>query len=358
MRKTFLFQAVAVAMFAAFLSTTIHAQGLLNVLKKVESDPNKTYALTEMEGPCLIFVTSFSTRQEAHSLVLEFRKSYKWHAYVYEKTFVHEADKDLKGIHNLQTGMPYPRTKPKYASADSETEVAVVRTKPKYLTPGNKTEFAVVVGNFPSMDDKQFKKTLEDVRKCQPSSLKSQAPGTTYSLAFGLVNPLLPSANQQGFVDPFVESINKDSPYTLLRNPCCYTVQIATFMGRAVVKPEEIKAIKEGKKNFFNKETPDIETAGQTAVKLCRVLRSQGIEAYEFHDRYSSIVTVGSFDYHAQQMPDGRLNVNPQILQVVQRFQGQVTPGATGVPYNPVIISGIPCDIYPKVIEVPRARRW
>jgi len=333
MKKMFLQQALTAAMVMVFGSTAVWAQGVLDVFKKVEADPNKAYTLTETEGPYLIFVTSFSgptAPQEAHSLVLEFRKTFKWHAYVYEKTFIRDVSKDF----NL-TQSPYSRTKPKYLT-----------------NPGNRTEFAVVIGNFPSMEDKQFKKTLEDVRKARPTSLKGKPEGTTYSWAFGLANPMITPEHQKGIVDPFIESINKNRPYTLLRNPRRYTVQIATFEARAVMKPEEIRAIEEGKKAFSNRGVSDIEKGEQSAVKLCQILRSQGIEAYEFHDRHGSIVTVGSFDFHTQQTPDGRMNVNPQIQQTIQRFQAEATSNNE---YKPKVFADIMCDLRPKVIEVPRA---
>ena len=335
MRKTFLIHAVAAAMVSAFISETIYAQGVIERLKpemfkKVEADPRKAYALTETEGPYLIFVTSFfgpTAPQDAHSLVLELRKSFKWHAYVFEKTFEHDASKDFG---HMRSSGP--------------------RAKPKYLNPGRGTEYAVVIGNFPSLEDRQFKKTLEDVRKCQPSSLKNKAPGTTYSLSFGLANPLLA---QVGTVDPFVKSFNEERPFSLLRNPYRYTVQIATFTPRAYMKPDEIKAIEEGKRSFSNRQVSDLEMGEQAAAKLCQTLRKQGVEAYEFHDRYSSIVTVGGFDQHTPLMLDGRGSTNPQVQRTIERFQARMS----GASFNPVIVAGIPCDAEPKVVEVPRVRR-
>ena len=38
-----------------------------------------------------------------------------------------------------------------------------------------------------------------------------------------------------------------------------------------------------------------LDTAGRQAWELVNVMRAQGIEAYVYHDRYKSIVTVGAF---------------------------------------------------------------
>jgi hypothetical protein len=293
--------------------------------------------LTEMEGPYLIFAAAFSgpnAKQEAHSLVLEFRKTRKWNAFVYEKNFVFDVNQDFSNVKNPYTG----------------------RTA-RYKTPNGGTEFAVVIGNFASLEDKQFEKTLAEVRKWQPASLRGKSTATPCSMAFGLQNPLLPSENQRGVVDDFIKSINERRPYSPLKNPGQYTVQIATFTGRTDFEKtaslfDMISSSNTKKTDSFGKtKKTELEMGEQAAVALCKALREQGVEAYEFHDRYASIVTVGSFNQ--QRLPDGRLVVDPQIQQIIQRYQGQVT----GNTYKPVIINHIECDVQPTVIEVPRARR-
>jgi hypothetical protein len=204
-----------------------------------------------------------------------------------------------------------------------------------------------MIGNFPSLDDNQFKKVIEEVRKCQPASLKSKASPLPFAMAFGLANPMLPPPHQRGVVDPYIESINLTRPYTLLRNQRRYTVQIATFTGRT----EYYKA--SDKIPDINQKKSDLEKGEAAAVKLCKTLRERGVEAYEFHDRYASIVTVGGFDQPSRRMADGTIVIDPQVQQIIQQYQGQIT----GTSYNPVIINGIECDAQPRLIEVPRVRR-
>jgi hypothetical protein len=277
--KRLLTQVIAIVMVMSFASSVIWAQGPVdffrNIGKSVEADPKKEYLLTEMEGPYLIFVAAFSglnAQQDAHSLVLELRKTRKWNAYVYKKEFVFDVNKDFNQARNPYTG----------------------RTA-RYKNTSGGTEFAVLIGNFPSVDDNQFEKTLADVRKYQPASLKNKGVPTPFSMAFGLSNPMLPPENQRGVVDPFIESINIKRPYTLLRNPRRYTVQIATFTGHTVY-PDHSTLLDKLQPN--NSKMSKLEMGEQAAVALCKALRERGVEAYEFHDRYASIVTVGSFDRH------------------------------------------------------------
>ena len=278
--------------------------------------------LTEMDGPYLIMAAVFSgpnARQEAHSLVLELRKTYKWNAFVYEKTFVFDASRDFQKATNPFTG----------------------RTATQYRNRGGETEFAVLIGSFPSLDDRQFERTLADVRKCQPETLKGRRSPTPFSMAFGLANPMLPPEHQRGVVDAFIESINKDRPYSLLRNPGRYTVQIATYTGQMEYKKSS--GVVNNIPIFNPKKKTELEMAGEAAIALCKALRARGIEAYEFHDRYASTVTVGSFD-----QPN-----HPMIQQVIQQYQARIVDNAL----RTVAIDGIECDPKPVVIEVPRVKR-
>jgi hypothetical protein len=87
-------------------------------------------------------------------------------------------------------------------------------------------------------------------------------------------------------------------------------------------------------------------------------LRRQGIEAYEFHDRHESIVTVGSFNSVGTPLPDGRTEVHPAIQRIMESFgpariSGQLN-GVQQVGLQPRGLEGIPFDVSPIPIEVPR----
>lgn len=329
--------AVAVTLI---LSVLVSAQPLPNLFKNlgknVEADPRKEYLLTETAGPYLIFAMSFSgptARQDANALVLDFRKTFKWEAYVFEKTFIRDANKEFE---------PDPNR--------------FFKVKLRYQNSSPDTEYAVLIGNFLSLEDKQLEKTLADVRKCLPASIKSKVKSAVpFTMAFGLSNPMLPPEHQRGYVDSFIESINIKRPYTLLRNPRRYTVQIATFKGgnAGYYWRDAGKAAEDAKKT--TNRMSELEKGEQAAVALCKTLRDRGVEAYEFHDRFSSIVTVGSFDYFGRSMPDGNVVLDPQVQQIMQQFKGQVVDG--GRAFKQVTIDGIACDAEPTIIDVPRIRR-
>ncbi|MDR3232329.1 MAG: hypothetical protein LBT46_01445 [Planctomycetaceae bacterium] len=311
--------------------------------KSVEADPNKEYILSERNGPWLIHVKAFAgpnARQQANALVLELRKTLHYEAFLYEKTFIHDVNTDFGITKNPNSG-----------------------TKLRYKNQKKDEEFAVVVGNFPSLEDNNFKKTLAAIKQYQPKSLQNPVvlEQTVLVRAFGFANPMLPPFSGEGVVDKFIESININRPYTLLRNPAHYTVQIATFTGRTIIQQDEIREIENGTRTFSKRKTSELEIGERAAAQLCKALREQGVDAYEFHSRYESVVTVGSFQSYGQKLPNGATQFDPAVLQIIQRYQGQpIVPGSGGghqLTYKPVIIAGVECDAAPKIIEVPRCRR-
>jgi hypothetical protein len=80
------------------------------------------------------------------------------------------------------------------------------------------------------------------------------------------------------------------------------------------------------------------------------------VEAYEFHDRYESIVTVGSFESIGSKQPDGTTELNPAVHRLMQEYgpQKQALPGQAGLGLTPRAMNGIPFDIQPVPVQVPR----
>jgi hypothetical protein len=171
--------------------------------------------------------------------------------------------------------------------------------------------------------------------------------------AFVTTNPVLPKEyfTNQG-IDPLVLDMNEDVPHSLLDCPGKYTVKVATFRGAEFIKAEEIQAIENGQQI----QSKLVEAAEKAHV-LTEALRLKGWEAYEFHDRYSSIVTVGSFDSLGTPRPDGKTEIDPRIHTILQKFKGEQTasPAPAGVlPTRVKTLMGIPFDIQPMPVEVPR----
>jgi hypothetical protein len=165
-------------------------------------------------------------------------------------------------------------------------------------------------------------------------------------------------------LDADVIALNKGVPYSLLDCPGKFTVQVATFKGKVIIKmQEEIREIEEGREALGG----ELAAAARKADNLTRALRVKGYEAYQFHDRYASIVTVGSFNSVGTPRPDGKTEINPKVLQIMQIFgpdkeksqklrdacraQGldrQVMPASVQT------LIGIPFDVQPMPVLVPK----
>ena len=328
--------------------------------KQIEADPNKTYTLTTENGPWMIMATTFrgeSAVADAHQLVLELRRDFKLPAYMHEKVF--DFSESFVG-----------RGKDKYGNPKMMRHQANERIQ----------EVAVLVGNFGAVDDPQAQRDLKKVKTARPDVLNDQAASRTFSklrdmqkksakaaddpapmrLAFVTANPLLPDGyyRPQG-IDRFVEQLNEGRAHNLLKCPANYTVRVATFTGCSIVDPKRIKAVESGDEWSFTR----LEAAAAKAHHLTIALRAKGYEAYQFHNRNSSIVTVGSFHRPPVNRPDGTTVLEPQVQELIHRFgakpkvpssvAGVNHPGVTPV-IQPESLLGIPFDIHPMLIQVPK----
>lgn len=351
--------ALALAL-AAFASANALAAppwaSLVPFSKKVEADPNKTYELEESHGPWMIMCVSFAgptAEQQAQDLVMELRQRFRLEAYTFRQTF--DFSKPVKGLG--------------YSKYGGERRM-------KYLNAHKFDEIAVLVGHFPSVNDPQVEATLEKIKYAHPLALDRNVKQSSQRFAglrhiYRLVNldpekqnkgpmgaafisrnPLLPEElfTAQG-LDPFVVEMNKDLPHSLLNCPGNYSVRVATFRGVDTMKPD-----------VFAKLTSDpervskIDQAALKASKLCAALRAKGVEAYEFHDRTESIVTIGSFNEVGAPRPDGKTEINPRIHAIMQQYGPieQSLPGSAAAQVFARTLNGVPFDPQPLPVQVPR----
>jgi hypothetical protein len=254
--------------------------------------------------------------------------------------------------------------------------------KMRYQRSKEFNEIAVLVGDFPTIDDADLKLTLQKIKNAQPSALsppegrasyqqlgayrngefsvvidgkvvdQRKAPGPM-AHAFVTRNPLLP---EEYFVpkgvDKLVLEMNKHVTHSLLDCPGKYTVKVATFTGNVTIKPEDIQKIEAGEKTNSR-----LAQAAIDAHHLTEALRTKGYEAYEFHDRYSSIVTVGSFDAIGTPLANGKIDLHPEVYTIMQIFGAEKknAPGqAQPVIGGPKNLAGIPFDVQPLPVEVPK----
>jgi hypothetical protein len=121
---------------------------------------------------------------------------------------------------------------------------------------------------------------------------------------------------------------------------------VATFTGAVVMDQKKIREVENGLSQIDSR----LAEAATKANQLARALRQKGYEAYEFHDRHASIVTVGSFDTAGTPRPDGKLEMNPTMLRVIQVFGPDPLTGRPKTFDSPVI----PFDLQPTPVVVPQ----
>jgi hypothetical protein len=365
------------------------------------------YELTQEKGPWLIVAATFSGEggeEQAQRLARELRSRHRLAAYVHEMSFKLESESPGRGVDEY--GAPIRR-----------------RYRRDHIR-----EVAVLVGDFPSVDDQEAQRTLERIKTMHPDALNLDSSETAQSLAevrkleeavleklgkprkrgpmalaFLTRNPLLP---REFFVpngvDSFVAKMNDGVEHSLLDCRSAYTVKVATFRGKSVLQTSSKD--EQSVRSFFSRRKADDDNplveAAENAHLLTKELRSHGWEAYEFHDRTESIVTIGSFDQVAQQLADGSIVPLPAVEKVLRTFgaaydtpadpltgigndlatqrrvdeeeqqfnlrlQGQqahIVPGLN--PKHVKIFTGsgkrrrleriIPMDVHPQAIEVPR----
>lgn len=350
--------------------------------KKVEADPKSSYTLTKSNGPWMIMAMSFSGEEaeaQARKLVLELRRDHKVEAWMHEQSV--ELDEQVYGLGVNPRG---GRKKMKYYSGSAGA-----------------SEIAVLVGNFKSFDDPDAARVLETIRYVTPKSLTGALAQKgdlrirdKYNLAsqwlagkekpkvrgplgraFITRNPMLPAdevAKQS--LDPFVAELNEGIEHSLLTNPGQYTVAVGTFRGAAAYSEKNFNETV--RKSIARSGDAQIDKAAIDATLVTAELRKQGVEAYVFHDRHESLVTVGSFNDVGQEAADGHIELRPDIAAVIKRFEAQkasldgargtganlaaIPTGQVGlVPKTVLVVYDkkkyqVPLDVSPRLIMVPR----
>lgn len=332
---------------------------LLPVVRRVEAKPDKAYSLDEKQGPWLILAYTFAgdnAQERAKELALELRREFDLPAYTHRRKFDFDSQDAARGV-------------------DRYGQVKKIKYRVNELE-----EVAVLVGDFTSVDDERARKTLERIKyRCEPQCLKPSSKRVedhpfvgfrgvwrTIATDKGMrtqkkkagpmvnalltTNPLLPDEYYapKG-LDKFVLDMNKPVKHSLLECPGRFTVKVATFSGNVIIDQKKINEVESGKQ-----VSSRLAEAADKAHRLTEALREQGHDAYEFHDRGQSIVCVGSFDSCGSPRADGKIEINPQIHKIMTTFQAgqQPLPGKMGMPVK--MIAGIPLDIQPTIVEVPK----
>jgi hypothetical protein len=356
--------------------------------------------LTQENGPWMILAATFTgdgADDQARALVDEFRDRYRMTAYAHEMAFNYAEKSPGRGVDEY--GAPIRR---RFQRGDQVREIAVL------------------VGNYPSIDDPDAQQALDTIKTMQPDALRTDGEHTSQSMAqvrewqdqllerlgkkrdrgpmgqaFLTRNPLLP---REYFVpkgvDDFVAKMNRGVQHSLLDCQGQYSVKVATFRGKSILQTSTTESDKSKSMWSWNKKERDnpLVEAAENAHLLTEELRAHGWEAFEFHDRTESIVTIGSFAEAGQLTPEIRrivetfgaafdtpadplsgigndASTKQRVHEKEQEFnmkllgkENQIVPGLN--PKHVKIFKGsskkknlervIPLDIYPSAIEVPK----
>ena len=325
--------------------------GLFGSANKVSADPKADYPLDETNGPWMIYVKNYdgpNAREDARTLALELRQKHGFKAYVYHKQF------DLAQM--LEEEENHKQLEMEFRMALQQSGIEdmpfhnPIRTK---FVNGNMTdEYAVLVGDFQSIDDKDINKAYEKIINLEPVCIiaqlkrdiaQAEQTGTDFSKttmidlqrfdyreqnniavrplakAMKITNPILPPEFFSNRVDDFVQKLNAESRYSLLRCPGKYTIKVGEYRGFVIADP---KGIQEAEKNeSVLHQTNQLANAGENAEQVCEALRLKGYEAYTFHDRTKSIVTVGSFNSLGKTDRNGYVTeFLPEITGIIKTF--------------------------------------
>lgn len=277
--------------------------------------------LETKHGPWLVFAMSFDGKDSkalAEQFATELRRDYRLQAYCTP----------------LKLDFTQPTTG---AGFDTKGNTRKMKYLDKKLVNG----YCVLVGDFDSIDSQAATDTLATVKTILKKKYEDNNKTGTPLNAFITRNTLLPLDFYIPAVDKFVKKLNEEkqhADFNLLGCPGKFTVRVAVFSG-------EDRSIGGwgGSGNHSNTDTQKVsqlELAAEKAALATKALRLAGYEAYQFHDRTQSIVTVGSFNTLGKEDQRKNFTYEPLMQDIINRFSGstQITRTKYGATLTPKIL--------------------
>lgn len=312
---------------------------------RIHAERGRTYSLTREHGPWMIMVTSL------------------WGSTPEQDEQANKAANEL--VYQLRVkGIPAYT----YSQDDQIEEIESVdrmgRPRIKKLTAQHGM-IGVLAGNYETIDDKAAQQTLKIIKKLNTKvtvdwhGKKTDVP-IVLTKAFMTRNPLMPRGDQsRKYHDPLILKLNSGD-HTLLANKGKYTVVVASFYGKSQIKPKEFEKFD---RMLEDKTKISLDNAAQDSWELMQMLRSRKVhggpyDAYVFHDRFRSVVTVGAFK--SKDDPEiarliglfkAKETVHPETKQTVTVCESIQIPGPKP---NSAPKKAWTLDPYPQVIEVPK----
>lgn len=315
------------------------------------SDGRQLYPLTAEPGPVMIKVASFigsyknpngevfaNGLEIANALAKELREEHGIEAYTC----------------SFQAGGGGERTPEQQEAFEKQLELFEEKFKVaprvfKLRTPPP-VNWVVLAGSFKSYEDKHAQRMLDKVRQINPRCISGDL---RKQLRFGrsegdVPNPLKtamlvvsPHPNAPKLVTSAEEEqnrlfhmlleLNDGERYSVYQLNAPGTIQVAQYRGIAVVDEKKAKSLFAN--NKVKEDKAILQLSAQKAIVLTETLRKQGYEAYVFHGKFASIVTVGGYTGY----DDPRLRADIEKLSQVTIAGLQLQPKFIPTPRRPPI---------------------
>ena len=323
-------------------------------------DQADSFVLSEEDGPWLILASTFvgeDAKSRAQRTAVEIRKELRLPAFIYQEDF-------------------------NFTGTLGQDQATGRRTR--YANPHQYQAYAVLVGEYDSVSHANIDEDLARLKNADLSVYRdpdevaaeynTKSPASMIKAfgeqlfrtrkgkgrnpmasAFVTRNPLLPEDYfQQPQVDSFVQQLNEDLDFSLLECEGKFTVVVRTFNGCGTI----VGARNQDK---FKPSEDRMAKFARQADMMVRELRKLGEEAYQYHDRHRSLVTIGSFDSLGQSLPGGGFRYEPAIQRIMNQYsalnsaKAKRVPGRKGVAAHHVAM--IPFDVQPTPIAIPKASK-
>jgi hypothetical protein len=287
------------------MATLLIVAAAVTAGSKVEVDPQKTYPVNPEAGPWMICAASFvgdTSSQLSHALVLEIRSKYNLPAYVFNRG----ADQMREQEEDMQRRKQQQQEFLQRLGANPDVALPMRR-------PHIDEQYAVLIGGYRDMETARHE--LDRIKKLDaPKSVplasiinwfKPKAGGdpepvenkvNPFTSSFVVPNPTIPQEHHaQDKPDPFLKQINTEEKYTLLKASGSWTLAVKEFQGASVIQPQAASSSFLEKLGWGTRTGEQLNAAALQADEVARALRDMHFDAYVWHTRYSSIVTVGSY---------------------------------------------------------------
>ncbi len=282
-----------------------------SVSAEIEAIEGKRYPLTDKHGPWMIMVAAIRD-------VAEERR-------VTEGLTANEAADRL--VYELRRkGIPAYT----YSIDERVEELSATRPNSSRRYVAQQGYISVLAGNFEHNNSAVAQRVLEYIKtKFEPEFLENPENGgilpktkgrpSPLSRAFITANPLFDGEVRDSEYDSLMLDLNAGQRFSLLHCKGRYSLTVATFQGGSVMQMrgrDSARAM-----SFFERHFgKSLDECAERAMSLAEALRNarkygydEDFEAYVLHDKYRSVVTIGSFSSPG----------DPRIRQLVSRFGGK-----------------------------------